>query len=417
VGSGFLQIEDGEASIVSFIPLKIKELYHRYVIPSPGNAAVLGDAKPVDYLVVADNEGKTYGIKGLAGEDCFIVWDYLTKKFLTKPITDFPIATRGALQKLDGIELVGFVPPNPCDPTASRCAKALKGEGLVFMTDVEQEVPDGLTEDEICDYKIASVANTVPYPDDSSDKRYLVAWQYGVGLVYIEQPDASQGAQGETGPTGAQGIQGVTGAVGADGAQGIQGVTGDAGAVGAQGPAGDVGDIIVVPTAISLDQSSLVHAQLTPAQNVNSVLGDDLDFGATTRAEGDWVHVDNTATFLISADGYDHVEITANIIYANAAADDSAKHPIFELYKNGSIIQSAGAYEGLILNDTLENSLLSSGKIVFTDTGSIASGTTYKIRCRKGNDNEGSVIGLDGYFQAKAVKRVSVLTGITLETP
>lgn len=417
VGSGFLQIKDGEAQLVSFIPLKVIELYHRYIIPSPGKAAVIGAAKPVAYLVVADETGKTYGIKGLAGEDCFLVWDYVTKKFLTKPITDFPIATRGALSKQSGIELTGFLPPSPSDASASRSVRALQGEGIVYMTNVEQEIPEGLTEDEACAYRIASLANTVPYPDDSSEKRYLVAWQYGVGLAYVEQPDAASGEKGEKGDKGDQGVQGLQGVQGGQGDKGDQGVKGDKGDTGGVGPAGDVGDITVNLTKTTVDSSSVVHAPLSAAQNVNPELATSLDFAATTTEEADWTHINDSPSFLLGSSDYDYVEITANIIYANITADDDAKHPVFELYKNGSLIQSAGAFEGIIVNDVNKNSKLSGGKIVFRDSGTVLAGTTYSVKCRAGNDNLEQVIGLDGFFQAKAVKRVDAVVNVTLTTP
>jgi len=417
VGSGFLQVEDGEAKLVSFIPLKIKELYHRYVIPSPGSVAVIGAAKPVDYLVVADNTGKTYGIKGLSGEDCFILWDYVTKKFLTRPITDFPIATKGALLKCSGIELVGFLPPSPTDASESRRVKALKGEGVVFMTNVPQSYPPCLSEDERCAYETSAVARVVPYPDDSSGKEYLLAWKFGVGPVYVEKPSSLDGAKGDKGDTGHQGVQGINGVKGDKGDAGSQGDTGPKGTTGASGEAGNIGDVIVSTAKVTVDISSLVTSNITSAQNVNPAVTTDLNFGAATTSESDWTHISNTSNFILGSGDYVFVEITANIVYANATSDNNTKHPVFDLYKNGSLIQSAGAYEGLITNDTNKNSILASGKIVFRDSGPIPAGTSYKIRCRAGNDNDAPVIGLDGYFQAKAVKRVQVVTNVTLTTP
>ena len=47
-------------------------------------------------------------------------------------------------------------------------------------------------------------------------------------------------------------------------------------------------------TNVNLDRSSLVVAQLTPAQDINAS-GANLNFDGTIRSEADWGHVSGTA--------------------------------------------------------------------------------------------------------------------------
>ena len=98
VGSGYIQVEAGEAKLVSFIPLRIRELYHRWVIPAPGQRPVRGESKPAAFTVIADTTGKCYAVKGLSGEDGVWVWDYKLQAWVVKPLTDFPLTTRGSFE-------------------------------------------------------------------------------------------------------------------------------------------------------------------------------------------------------------------------------------------------------------------------------------------------------------------------------
>ena len=426
VGSGFIQVEDGEAKLVSFIPLKIRELYHRWVIPSPGQSAVLGAAKPAPYMVISDNDGKTYAIKGLAGEDCIILWDFVAKAFVTKPLTDFPVSVKGALQKRDKIEIAGFQPPSSACYDKAREVMALKGAGIVFLTNETVEYPDSMCCDDTCgsdckcdDNKIISVASVVLYPDDSSTKQYILAWQFGAPPVFIEKPAASSGEKGDPGAKGDQGVQGIQGTLGVKGDTGEACAKGDKGDAGEQGEAGNVGDITVTPTVVLVDAAIFIQAPLTGGQDVNGA-GSDVNFGANVRAEGDWSHISGTPNFILgaSAADYNHVEITAHIQfdYGNAGGATPVL-PVLELYKAGALVAEATVQHGYIDDDAGKNSEIGSNTVVFTDLGALVAGVSYKVRTQRGNDNTDPVAGVAGHITLKAVKRVSVVTEIELSTP
>jgi hypothetical protein len=408
---------------VSSIPLKIRQLYHRYVIPFPGQAAVLGEAKPAPYMVISDHEGNTFAIKGLVGEDCLIVWDYLKKAFITKPVTDFPVKVKGALRKLDRIELVGFTPPSLQCYDVAREMVALQGEGVVFITNESAEYPDSACCEGECDEcacdsnKVKAVASVVPFPDDSTTKQYLLAWQFGVGAVFIEKPAASSGEKGDKGDKGDQGVQGIPGVKGDKGDEGEKGDKGDKGDTGAQGEPADIGDIIVSLTTAQVDRSSLVSAALTPSQDINAN-GVDINFEAASLLESAWTHAAGAPTFIVGSSDYSHVEITANIVYEKSSGGGHAPvHPILDLYKNGALIASATCQSGLILDDSSTSTIKGSNSIRFIDTGSISAGTSYKLRCRRGNTTTTPVTGLAGFFTAKAVARVDAATAVTLTSP
>lgn len=423
VGSGFLQVENGEARLVPFIPLRIQQLFHRWVIPAPGQDPVLGASKPAPYTVIADSTGKCYAVKGLSGEDCVWVWDYKSQAWVTKPLTDFPLVTRGALEKVDNIELTGFLPPNSKCYENPRELKALAGDGVVFLTKKIVEVPDGVCcEDDDCGcgcdpHKVQSVASSVDWPDSNDpEKQYILAWQYGIGPVWVDKPGTASGEKGDKGDKGDQGIQGIQGIQGVKGDQGDQGDKGDQGDPGPQGEAAVIGDIVVTPTTIDVDKSSLVHSELTGGQNVNAA-GADLNFATASTVETGWSHIGGTSLFSVS-DTYDYVEITANILYEEGTpATNSPTHPIFDLYKSGALVASATAQQGYTLDDSTGDTVKSSALLQFRDSGSIVPGVSYKIRVRQGNSNTSSLTGVAGFFQAKAVTRVSVLTDVALSSP
>lgn len=424
VGSGFIQVEDGEAKLVSFIPLRIKELFHRWVIPSPGQSPVLGASKPAPFTVIADSTGKCYAVKGLAGEDGVWVWSYEQQAWVVKPLTDFPLTTRGAFEKVDGIELTGFTPPNSKCFEAPREMKALKGEGIVFLTDKLVEVPDGACcDDENCgcgcdSYKRQSIASVTSFPDSNDpEKLFTLAWQYGIGPVWVDYVASGEGEQGPQGPQGEQGIQGIQGIQGPQGEKGDQGDQGPQGDPGPQGEPGDIGDIVVTPTTVNVETSNIVHAELTGAQNINAA-GVDLNFQVATRDETDWTHAGGTPTFLLNGVGYDHVEIRANITWdKGGVGGGNPFNPILDLYKDGALVASASAMHGMTLDDAGQNTEKGSALIAFLDTGALVNGTSYKVRVRNGNDNTVSVNGASGFFSAKAVKRVAVVTEVALSTP
>lgn len=174
-GSGFLQLTNGKATLVSSIRLQVTELFHFFW--KPGSYPVLGNPKPYDLEVVADKFGALYGIKGYADLDSVKVWDYAAKKWAVRPVADFPICIRRLLPRTQGVELTGFIPlAENADPTTVRCLTRLGGEGIVMLTE-QPTVPSEC----ICEgcqpvEAVASVATIIPLPEESDDS-------YGFGRV------------------------------------------------------------------------------------------------------------------------------------------------------------------------------------------------------------------------------------------
>ena len=412
VGSGFIQVEGGEARLVSHIPLKIRDLYHRYVIPAPGQHPVIGAAKPAPYMVVSDDTGKAWGIKGLSGEDCFVVWDFVSQKWGVKPLTDFPITMRGTLPKSTGVELVGFdIPDSDCIESA-RQLRALSGSGVVMLSSKIQKIEDGCA----CDpCNVTSEATVVRFPDDSSSAEYMLEWTFEHGLRFLPK-DYIRGEKGDTGATGAAGSNGAKGDTGDAGATGGVGLTGAAGAAGAPGSAGDAADLVVSTDTATLELTSVVVAPLTGGQNINAVDTDINLATATTIDAPVWSHIAGTANFTLGADNVSRVEIVASVHFKNSDVGDAANPnvaPVLELWKNGTTLLATSA-SGLILNEITENHSESSNLVSYTDTSGTVSGASYKIVCRRGSDQDAPMIGISGYFSAKALTPVEVVTGVSI---
>ena len=166
-----------------------------------------------------------------------------------------------------------------------------------------------------------------------------------------------------------------------------------------------------------MDAADFVQASLTSGQDVNDN-GVDINFGATVREEGDWSHVTGTPDFVLSSADYDHVEITANIQfdYGNAGGDTPVL-PVLELYKSGVLVSGATSKHGFVADDAGQNSEVGSNTITYTDLGTIGAGVAYKVRCQRGNDNTDAVDGISGSFTLKAVKRIDVVTSLSLSAP
>ena len=453
VGSGFLQLENGVARVVPWIPLKVTRLYHTYTIPSPGQNPVLGDALPADHIVIADSKGQAYAVKGLVGEDSIQVWDFELEKWVVKAITDFPLSTKGVFKKSDCVELIGMKPPSKDCYHAAREAMALKGDGVVYITNTQADYPDSACCEGECDecncdaHKTHSIARVTPYPNDNTEgKVYIYSWTYDGGLQFIEQTSAGEGEKGDPGDSAyevavANGfagteeewleslkVQGDPGDPGdsayevavANGFAGteeqwLESLQGTDGIDGEDGQDAVIGDIVVTPTVTQVDASNIVFAELTGAQNINAD-NVDINFNIPARSEADWTHAGGTANFLLAGSQYDHVIISANITYQGDASGTPI-HPIIDLLKNGVVIASASAQHGAVSNGPVQNTINGSATIQFMDTGTLIDGVSYKLRCRQGNDNATSMNGVSGFFSAKAVKRVDVVTEIQLSAP
>lgn len=164
VGEGFLQIRSGKAYLVSWVPVNVKQLWHRYFKPNGSSVPVLGDPHPFAFGIVGDEHGNLYGIEGLSSQNSVHVWNFAEKQWETKALSDLPIEIARKLGQSNGIELTGFEPISSGAQDASqvRPLVALRGEGLVYL----QKVPTVSTDEECgCeDQPFAYVARVLEFP-------------------------------------------------------------------------------------------------------------------------------------------------------------------------------------------------------------------------------------------------------------
>lgn len=136
VGTGFVAITNGKASVVSTVPLKVRDLWHKWWKPTSSSTPIIGEPMAADYLVVADQSGNIHGIKGLGEEASVPLWDPATKKHEMKPLSAIPQKVTGLVPRETEIELVGYVPiADDGELTEIRPLSALLGTGIIYLTE------------------------------------------------------------------------------------------------------------------------------------------------------------------------------------------------------------------------------------------------------------------------------------------
>lgn len=176
VGSGFLKIENGIASVVSAVPLRAVTLWHRWWKPTAASPPILGEPLVHPYQVIADENGNIHAIKGVDAEDSLSLWNSTTKEFRQTPLSEVGHAKKGVLTRVSGIELTGFTPIVDGGSTETvRGEKALSGAGLVILT--EQATVNSGT---------VSKATTRALPVPVADETYTLKFSTALGLYWSE---------------------------------------------------------------------------------------------------------------------------------------------------------------------------------------------------------------------------------------
>ena len=177
-GSGFIQIENGIASVVPSVPLRLTTLWHRWWKPTQASPPILGAPLPHPYQVIADDEGNFHGIKGVDSEDSISLWDSTTKTFVHTPLSEIPHYAKGLLPRATGLELTGFTPIAALgDVNSIRPEQVLSGTGLVFLTE-QATVAGG------CNAAKASVANTLALPIVTDTTVFTLKYSKALGLHF-----------------------------------------------------------------------------------------------------------------------------------------------------------------------------------------------------------------------------------------
>ena len=142
VGSGFIKIVNGVASLVTSVPIKITTLWHRMYKVLAGSLPVPGEPLPFPYFTIADDQGNLHGIRGENSVDSVPVWSGTDLTFSFVPTGDLPACRKGSLDRELVVELVGFTPLSINDATdASRCQVGMAGEGVALL--VSQDTVNG----------------------------------------------------------------------------------------------------------------------------------------------------------------------------------------------------------------------------------------------------------------------------------
>lgn len=136
VGSGFIAITNGYASVVRSVPLQLRNLWHRWWKSSPTANPVVGEPLDFPYLVIAGPNGTLHAIKGNGAEDSVKVWDQSANSYVDTPLSELAKCYKGVLPRASVIELVGYAPiAENGSETAVRCLSGLTGGGLVIASE------------------------------------------------------------------------------------------------------------------------------------------------------------------------------------------------------------------------------------------------------------------------------------------
>lgn len=178
-GSGFIQLENGIASVVPSVPLRLTTLWHRWWKPTPASPPILGAPLSHPYQVIADEEGNFHGIKGVDAEDSLSLWDSIKKEFAQTPVSEIPHAVKGLLPQATPLQLTGYtaLPSNGSLDTV-RQETALSGVGLVVLKQV-------VTLTGGCGAGAAYVASALPLPvgwDAGSENTDTLTLKYSNAL-------------------------------------------------------------------------------------------------------------------------------------------------------------------------------------------------------------------------------------------
>lgn len=161
-GSGFIKIENGVASVVPSVPLRLTTLWHRWWKPTPASPPILGAPLTHPYQVIADAEGNFHGIKGVDAEDSLSLWDSAKKEFAQTPVSEISHAIKGLLPQATPLQLTGYTAISVGQSLDTvRQETALSGVGLVVLKEAAT-LAGG------CYSAKASVASTIPLPNSET---------------------------------------------------------------------------------------------------------------------------------------------------------------------------------------------------------------------------------------------------------
>lgn len=190
IGSGFLQLTNGQVSVVTSVPLKVSNLWHRWWKTSPTSRPIIGEPLDFPLHIVSDCNGNLHAIKGGTEEDSQHVWDYNAASWKTVPLSEIVPRRKGLIERTTGLEITGFVPIPLSSPSDSvRYEKVLRGEGLVVLTE-----QDTVFSDALCGAgctptagEKASLATVLDNPVPVADEVYVLKYSAALGMHWVEE--------------------------------------------------------------------------------------------------------------------------------------------------------------------------------------------------------------------------------------
>ena len=179
-GSGFLRVVDGQTFLVEHIPLVVRQFWHEWF--KDGVVSRLGRPKTAPYLVVSNENGEAFLVKGIAGKRTHLLSDSTTQQWVPTPTDQVPIEVSRHLPAQDELELVGFIPNAVIGSQAAvRDLKRLSGLGIVYL---ERQVtapvptPEGCPECEVDSFtyvaKVLTFPEIVATPGEETGRHRLV---------------------------------------------------------------------------------------------------------------------------------------------------------------------------------------------------------------------------------------------------
>ena len=161
-GTGVVYVEKGKARLQSFVPLKVHQLWHRFV--DYHGTAVPAEPKAAPFLAIADECGNIHAMGGLTEGFSALLHDKATGGWLPVDTGFFPKDHIGALGESPCIQLTGYRPLDALGTEeVRRDLEVLGGVGLILMSKMQAPVSEVGS---CCEQGTQSVAKVLPYPSE-----------------------------------------------------------------------------------------------------------------------------------------------------------------------------------------------------------------------------------------------------------
>ena len=179
-GTGVIHVKNGVASLQKAVPIKVRQLWHRFV--NLNGAVVPAEPKPAPFLAIADDCGEVHAVGSHPDGPSMMLnnrdlggWNATLTGYLPKDHI-------GAIDETPLIQLTGYRPLSPLgDEKVRRDLEVLGGEGVIMVTKMQAPPSscDCCGDQCCCEGKMQSVAQVVPFPTiDESNVNITYVLEY-----------------------------------------------------------------------------------------------------------------------------------------------------------------------------------------------------------------------------------------------